>query len=108
MSLTDQELESFLEEVGVFSGEKLDSLLEVRERPQIPAPPIEKPKSKRLFFFGTLTAAFILGLSIGVTLTYSNKKEVGQQLTYIIQKISELENSRDLIEPISIPSQEVL
>jgi|GEM_PF-5325006 len=108
MSLTEQELDQFLDEVNLFSDEKLETILEMRERPKLPPPPIEAPKKNRLFLFGLVGGGFLLGLAAGLAFTIPSRNEVGQQLTYIIQKISELENSKDLIEPLSIPKEKIL
>ncbi len=107
MSLTEQELDEFLDEVNLLSDEKLETILETRERPRLLLPPSRAPQKNRLVLFGFAGGGFLVGLAIGLAFTIPNRHEVGQQLTYIIQKISELENSKDLIEPLSIPKDKV-
>ena len=51
MSFTDQELDQFLDEVGVFSEEKLEEIVAVREKPELPTiAPAEKKKVATFLF----------------------------------------------------------
>lgn len=98
MTLTDQELDQFLDEVGVFSDEKLSTERERPELPKLPEPP--KPKNKLLIF--AIFLAFIFGVSVGLA---TKNFTTGRQFTYIVQKLNELENSKDLIEPLNFSEE---
>ena len=92
MTLTEEELEQFLDDIDVFSRDTLEP-----ERPELVLPIEKKPQSNPILIVGGIVLAFFIGLSLGLFL---NHEDTRPQFTYIIQKLNDLEGSSDLIEPL--------
>ncbi|MCP5469655.1 MAG: hypothetical protein H7A36_04025 [Chlamydiales bacterium] len=105
--MTEQELETFFDEIGLFSEEK--SVETKRELPKLPSPPItpvRKPRKWIAIWVGAgLLATFTLGLVLGLaTAAISHEKldEIHQQLTFLMQKVADAEQTMpasEVIEP---------
>lgn len=107
MTITDQELETFLDEI--FQEEPKT------ERRPLPKLTIKKPRKwMAIWISAILMATFFVGLFMGVALASSSQKKLEQiqeQLAYIVQKIADVEenfsNSQEIIEPLQEDSQKI-
>ena len=104
MSVAEEELNALLEEMETLSPEEEVSF--EREESEIPRIEESLQAPRRGISPYWIPIAFAIGLCFGLTLSWTYRQEMGKQLTYIIQKISDLENSKDLIEPLDLNALE--